>query len=147
MLPPDRPTSPTLRESIRAVANDLLAGAAADSPPAAIAALAVQRFEKLASHLAQLVGEMGVRALFARSVADARSTYAWLATVQSSDSPWGQLREAMERQHPRAIRDAFAELLAGFMELLARLIGDGLVRRFLHDVWPEVFPQLAKETS
>jgi hypothetical protein len=53
----------------------------------------------------------------------------------------------MERQDPRGIEDAFVGVLSAFIELLARLIGDGLVRRLLHDVWPEDFPQVPKETT
>jgi hypothetical protein len=143
MRPPNRTTSPTILESIRAVATDLLVG---DDAPPRIAEVAVQRFEELARHLAQLVGEMGVRALFARTVADARSTYPWLAATSPID-PWVSLRGAMERQDPRTIRDAFVGLLSTFVELLARLIGDELVKRLLHDVWPEVFPQVPKETT
>ena len=147
MLPPSRTTSPTIRDSVRAVADDLLAGIGDDSPPEKAAEVAAQRFEELTHYLAQLVGEIGVRALFARSVADARAMYPWLATTAPTDPAWVSLRGAMERQDSRAIRDAFAELLGGFMELLTRLIGDGLVRRLLHDVWPEVFPQVVKETT
>jgi len=147
MLPSNRTTSPTILESIRAAAKDLLAGAGSDPPPSTVAEVAVQRFEELTRHLAQFVGEMGVRALFARSVADARSTYPWLAATTPTDPPWVSLRGAMERQDPSASRDAFVGLLSTFIELLARLIGDGLMRRLLHDVWPEVFPQVPKETT
>jgi len=147
MPPPNRTTRQTILESIGAVASDLLADAGDDAPRSIVAALAVQRFDELARYLAQLVGEIGVRALFARSVASARSTYPWIAATAPSGPPWAALRGAMERQEPRAIRDAFAGLLSTFVELLARLIGDGLARRLLHDVWPEVFPQLPKEST
>jgi hypothetical protein len=144
MTPPNRTTGPPMYESIRAAASDLLAGASADAPPTVLAGVAVRRVEELTRYLAQLIGEMGVRALFARSLADARSTYGWLATAPT-DPPWASLRETMERQDPRAIRDAFVGLLSTFVELLASLIGDGLMRRLLHDVWPEAFPQVTKE--
>jgi hypothetical protein len=147
MLPPNRTTRPTILESIQAAANDLLAAAGDDAPPSIVAGLAAQRFEELARYLAPLVGEMGVRALFARSVAGARSTYQWLAATPPTDAPWVSLREAMERQEPRAIRDAFAGLLSTFIALLARLIGDGLVRRIVSDVWPEMFLQVPKEST
>ena len=147
MLPPSRTTSQTIRESIRAVANDLFAGVGDDSPPVRVAGVALQRFDELTRYLAQLVGEVGVRALFARGFADARSEYPWLPASPLTDPTWVALRGAMERQDSSAIRDAFAELLGGFLELLARLIGDGLVRRLLHDVWPEVYPQVVKETT
>jgi len=146
MPPPNRTTRPTTLASIQAVAHDLLAAAGDDAPPSIVAGLAAQRFEELARYLGQLIGEVGVRALFARSIASARSAYPWFAAVPPTDAPWVSLREAMERQKPRAIRDAFGGLLSVFSELLARLIGEGLVRRLLNDVWPEVFSQVPKES-
>jgi len=147
MLPPDQTTRAPILESIEGAATVLLAAAGDDAPPSVVAGLAVQRFEELARYLAQLIGEMGVGALFARSVASARSTYPWLAVTTSSAPPWVALRGAMERQAPPAIREAFAGLLSTFIELLARLIGDGLVRRLLNDVWPQVSLQGPKEST
>ena len=146
MLPPKRTSDTTILESVRA--NDLLAGVGNDASPAMVAGAVVQRFEELARYLVQLVGDLGVRALFARSVADTRTAYPWLTVPPTdSDPPWVALRGVLERQDPRMIRNAFVALLAEFLELFARLIGEGLVRRLLHDVWPEVFPQVAKETT
>ncbi len=149
MSPPPIPNPPML-ESLRSAANALLAGAGDDAGSARLAALAVQAIEKLTENLAQLLGQLGVRALVDRSVALARTTYPWLAgtaVMTPTDSPWQSLRVAMEQQDPRAIREGFVVLLATFVALLERLIGEGLVRRLLHDVWPEVFPQFAKEPT
>ena len=147
MLPPDQTTRAPILDSVERAANDLLAAAGDDAPPSIVAGLAVQRFEELARYLAQLIGEMGVGALFARSVAAARSTYPWLAVTTSSGPPWVALRGALERQAPPAIRDAFAGLLSTFIELLARLIGDGLVAHLVNDVWPQVSVQVPKEST
>ena len=147
MLPPDQTTRAPILESVEGVASQLLAAAGDDAPPSIVSGLAVQRFEELAHYLAELVGEMGVRALFGRSVAAARSTYPWLATTPPSTPPWVALRETLERQEPSAIRDAFGGLLSIFIELLARLVGDGLVRRLLNDVWPEAFSRVPKEST
>ena len=147
MLPPDQPSGPALAELIRAVGKDLLARARADRSPSALAAVAMQRFEELARYLGQLVGELGVHALFARSAAAARSTYPWIPATPPNDAPWVSLREAMETQDVRAVEAAFLDLLSTFVELLARLIGEDLVRRLLHDVWGEVFPQASKEST
>jgi len=45
MLPSNRTTSPTILESIRAAAKDLLAGAGGEPSPSTVAEVAVQRFE------------------------------------------------------------------------------------------------------
>lgn len=142
-----------MTESARsvAVAKQLLASAGDDATPSKLAAHAVQTLEHVTHHLSQLVGEAGVRAVFARSAALSSATHPWLAKtipiVAPTDSPWGALRVAMEQQDPRAIRDGFIALLSTFFELLGRLIGEGLVQRLLHDVWPDVVPQAVKEAT
>jgi hypothetical protein len=87
--------------------------------------------------------------VFARSAALSSATYPWLAKtipiVAPTESPWGALRVAMEQQDPRAIGEGFVALLSTFFELLGRLIGDGLVKRVLHDVWPDVVTRVVKE--
>lgn len=151
-MDPPTPRASAAPESFGAVARKLLASAGGDSDDAAskMAARAVEAVERLTQHLAQLVGETGVRALLARSVALSSTTFPWLAStisiVRPADVPWASLRAAMEKQDPRTIHEAFGALLSTFVELLARLIGEGLVAHLLHDVWPEVFPSAVKET-
>ena len=113
-----------------------------------VAADAVQACEQLSHHLARLIGEIGVRTLFARSAALTSARFPWLASAiprtASADSPWAALRVAMESQDPQTAREAFVDLLATFIELLGRLIGDALVARLLHELWPELFLSPAK---
>ena len=133
------------------MAKKVLESAGDDATPSKLAAHAVHTIEQLTHHLTQLVGETGVRAIFARSAALSSATYPWLARtisiVPPTDAPWGALRVAMEQQDPRAIHDGFVALLSTFIELLGRLIGEGLVQRLLHDVWPDAVPQAAKEAT
>ena len=145
-MPSNPIPSPPMLESLRSAASELLAGEGDDAGSARLAVLAVQAIEKLTEHLAELVGQLGVRALVDRSVALARTTHPWLAGT-AAGSPWDSLRAAMEQQDPRAIREGFVVLLSTFVALLERLIGEELVRRLLHDVWPEVFPQSVKEPT
>jgi hypothetical protein len=139
-----------MTESPKSAAAKLLASAGEDAAPSKLAAHVVQTIEQLTHHLTQVVGETGVRAIFARSAALTSAAYPWLARtipiVAPTDSPWGALRVAMEQQDPSAIRDGFIALLSTFIELLGKLIGAGLVQRLLHDVWPDVVPQAVKET-
>ena len=113
-----------------------------------VAAGAVQACEQLSQHLARIIGEMGVRTLLARSASLTSSRFPWLASAiprtAAASSPWATLREAMESQDPQTAGDAFVDLLATFIELLGRMIGDALVARLLHELWPELFPSLAK---
>jgi hypothetical protein len=115
-----------------------------------VAADAVQACEQLSQHLARIIGEIGVRTLLARSAVLTSARFPWLASAiprtASADSPWAALRVAMESQDPHTASDAFADLLAAFIELLGRLIGDALVARLLHELWPELFPPPAKGT-
>ena len=113
-----------------------------------VAADAVQACEQLSQHLARIIGEIGVSTLLARSAALTSGGFPWLASTiprtASADSPWAALRVAMESQDPRTASEAFADLLATFIELLGRLIGDALVARLLHELWPELFSSPAK---
>jgi hypothetical protein len=152
MVPP-APRASAVPESFGAVAKRLLTGAGGDGDDAAskVAARAVEAVERLTQHLAELVGETGVRAVLARSVALSAAAFPWLATtipiIRPPDAAWESLRAAMAKQDPRRIREAFGVLLSTFVGLLGRLIGDGLVAHLLHDIWPEVFPSAVKETT
>lgn len=143
-------TTSSMLELLRSAARKLLGRDDADTSPARLAALAVQALEQLEGHMAMLVGDMGIDALFARSVAVTSETFPWFASTTApiaTDPRWGWLRAVMERQDGRAIREGFVMLLSTFVELLGRLVGEGLVRRLLHDVWPEVFPQVVEEAT
>jgi hypothetical protein len=141
-----------MSESFGALAQKILVGTGDDDGGASkVAARAVQAVDHLTRHLAQLVGETGVRALLARSVALSSATFPWLTgtipIVGLGDSPWASLRAAMEKQDPGTISEGFRVLLSTFVGLLGRLIGEGFVARLLHDVWPQDFPYAAKETT
>lgn len=116
-----------------------------------VAADAVQACERLSQHFARIIGEIGTHALLARSAVLTSARFPWLAgaipRTASADSPWAALRAAMEQQEPQVASDAFVDLLSTFIELLGRLIGDGLAARLLHELWPELFPHGAKETT
>jgi hypothetical protein len=129
---------------LAAAARKLVAAELATS----VAAGAVQACEQLSQHLARIIGEMGVRVLLARSATLTSARFPWLASAiprtEAASSPWAALRAVMESQDPQTASDAFVDLLATFIELLGRLIGDALVARLLHELWPELFPSPAK---
>ena len=113
-----------------------------------VAAEAVQACEQVSQHFARIIGETGARALLARSAAVASERFPWLAgaipRAMSADQPWAALRAAMESQDPHTANEAFGDLLATFIELLGRLVGDALVARLLHELWPELSPPPGK---
>lgn len=118
-----------------------------------VAARAAEACEQLSRHLARLLGEMGSRALFNRSLVLTRARFPWIASVvgsagsQPSESPWTPLRLSMELQDPDAVVEAYADFLSTFVQLLGRLIGDQLASHLLQEVWPEVFPRAGKEPT
>ncbi|HUS31285.1 MAG TPA: hypothetical protein VMZ53_22395 [Kofleriaceae bacterium] len=115
--PGDNPAS-----AFERAARRLLAGRPSDSNSAKqVSARAAQSLERLSTHLARILGATGVHMLMERSIASS------------------QFPHAMENQNPETITDAFVDVLSSFVGLLKKLIGDGLVERLLHEVWPAIF--------
>ena len=133
-------------------ARRLLAGKPGEGNSSkAIAERAAHACEQLAHHLSRLLGATAVDMVMQRSVVLAGVTRPWLAPPPSRRPVGGvsttqAVREAMERQEPAAITDAFAAILSEQVALLARLIGDELVERLLHEVWPSVFVPEVKDS-
>jgi hypothetical protein len=134
-------------EEVAKAARMLLTDDSQEQSPAQIAARAVEACERLSRHLARLLGEAGILALFNRSLMLTRARFPWIANAvgtagsQPGESPWTPLRLSMELQEPHAAVEAYADLLLTFVRLLGRLIGDQLVSHLLQEVWPDVFPR------
>lgn len=96
--------------------------------------------EKLAGHMANLVGAAGIHALFDRSLAIARGEFPWLvaAVAVPPDDRWRRLQICMESQDPAIANDAAEFLIETFLALIGRFIGTTLVRRLLAEMWPEL---------
>jgi hypothetical protein len=112
----------------------------------AVAERAAQACERFTNHLARLLGSTGAQLLLRRSVVLATAQFPWLSVAQAPGDTVSALRTAMEQQDPESITEAFVAVLTALVGLLERLIGEGLVARQLNDVWPTVFPHLAKDT-
>lgn len=115
------------------------------STPALRAAVAVRACEELAAHLSLVVGPAGVRALFDRSVVLSGNQYPCLVAVptRSPEAPWSALRGCFESQAPEVALDVSVALISTFIGLLGRFIGEALVERLLHELWPDAFPSSA----
>ncbi len=135
--------SPRALEFAAAARAILVHESGAQTSPERVADGVALAWEKLARQFSRIVGEEGARTLLVRSVTTASATFPWLAQKEAdvSDLRWAQLRTAMGKQEQDVAAEAFVSLLAAFVGLLGRLIGEGLVMRLLYEVWPSVFPQ------
>ena len=108
--------------------------------------------ERLTVHLSRLVGLNGIRTLFHRSVVLASAKFPWLVDAAGGkdgpgEDPFELLRERIAPQDPEVAVSAFVLVLTTFVGLLSRLIGEALVWRLLHEVWPTVFTDPTKVTT
>lgn len=112
-----------------------------------IAAHAASVCHEVSTHVSRLVGDLGMRAMFERSLYLAGASFECLrkTAVDKVDGPYEALRVCLEAEAPDVALDAATHVLTTFIELLERFIGEGLVASLLHEVWPAVFPGVAKE--
>ena len=114
-----------------------------------IAAHAAAVCHQLSKHVARLMGDLGMRALFERSLYLAGSSFECLrgTAIGQVEGPYEALRVCLEREAPDVALAAATHVLKTFIELLERFIGEALVANLLHEVWPTVFPMAVKETT
>lgn len=114
-----------------------------------IAAHAAAICREVSKHVSRLVGDLGMRAMFERSLYLAGSSFECLRSIaiDKQDGPYEGLRVCLEREAPDVALPAAQHVLTTFIELLERFIGERLVATLLHEVWPQVFPGLEKETK
>jgi hypothetical protein len=114
-----------------------------DREDTTVGARAAWACEQLAAHLATLLGDNGVRALFDRSLVLASAELPWLVTARqgarTSVEAWAALRTVLDAQPPDQASDAAVLVLSRFVGLLERFIGEALVDRLLREVWPTIF--------
>jgi hypothetical protein len=137
------------------VARQLLAKELGTGPAAStaeVAEAAVRLWEKLGKHFAMLVGEMGVRTLLDRSLVLTAVQYPWLAgstgvsRVAPLKQPWIPPSAILHAEDAAAATQGVESLIATFLGLVGRFIGQRLVVRLLREVWPELFAEETKET-
>jgi hypothetical protein len=97
--------------------------------------------EKLRPHLADLMGNTGVRALLARALAQAAGEVPSLRALQVKAD--GSLEHSGELE-VQADREELAEgsvvLVAQLLGLLVAFIGQSLVLQIVSDAWPNLAP-------
>jgi hypothetical protein len=106
-----------------------------------LAARAAELTEQLVRHVARLIGETGITALFKRSVVLSSTAFPWLTRAPRAPeiTPIAALGAALAEQRIELAHEAFLVVVSTFIALLGRLIGDVLVRGMLQEVWPGSF--------
>lgn len=143
MQPNATPSSARQQKIAHLLARDA-GGRGADARAVAEAALSL--WMRAAGELALLIGQGGVRAIYARSLHLVRSSHPWLpeaADPTQPDEPFAELRVALERQAAPDALEAGTAFLLTFTDLLATLIGDALTTGLMNSAWPDRTPGLA----
>jgi hypothetical protein len=116
------------------------AGAGADA--SAVAAAARRLCEHFARRLSPLVGDVGVAAIYARSLHLAKRQFPERASgnpPDGDDGPFTRAQRFLEHQESTVAAEAAVMLLTTVGELLASFIGEALTTRLLQETWPDEF--------
>jgi hypothetical protein len=107
----------------------------------AVADRLVEAWNRIDAALAPMVGEMGVAALYRRTLHLCAADHAWLAPALDTAPKrldTAGLRAALRRQDGATAAAAGGDLLQTFHELLAGMVGATLTARLLRPVWAEL---------
>lgn len=97
--------------------------------------------EKLRPHLANLMGNAGVRSLFLRALAQAEGEVPSLRAMQvKADGSLAVLDKLEVQAGPEELAKGGVVLVAQLLGLLVAFIGEKLVLRIVCDVWPKLAP-------
>ncbi len=133
----------------QAVQTALVGRAQADG--ASLAAAAAVSWGKVGDALAPVIGELGVVALFDRSLHLAAIEFPWLSEAQRgarlelSAENLRRCLAAREDADPEGVAAASCAHICLFAELLALLIGQALSERLLQPAWPGLAGPAARE--
>ena len=92
--------------------------------------------------LAPVIGQHGVAALYARSLALTSTTYPWLAPVHTdgrSPQNFSVIELSLAKQTPDDAAAGGGALIEVFCKLLASMIGVALTDELLASVWSHIF--------
>lgn len=129
----------------------LLVGVANSSVP--VTARAVLTWRHVAGALAPVIGELGVVALYDRSLRLAGAEFPWLLAVPKAPqmgASLDHLRQFLavkEAEDAAAVAAATSTHLGLFTDLLAGLIGPSLSERLLRPVWSDPAAPPTEETA
>lgn len=98
---------------------------------------AVRVYEQFNAQLAPLLGEPGVRALFARSAKLSQGEISCFAEAVDLEGS-AALHACLQALDPAVARPVAETLFATFVELIPTFVGDRLTRHALRSAWPNV---------
>ena len=101
-------------------------------------------YDKLHTHVATIVGAVGVQSLFTRSAKLVQGEFTSFAEVSDLEST--KLRERLHMQNPPLATESVAALFGTFFTLLTTLIGERLTAQLLRGAWP-TFEDMAPEKT
>ena len=145
MRPETRYATPQLRRT----AAQLLGHEASAAPatPEHLAAAAGRLLDTLWQRLAEVIGPVGVQAVFLRTVTLVRPDFAFLDERMvlrgRGESLAEPLRACLREQDPEIIQEVSVILFATFAGVLATVVGDRLVWNLLQQTWPDTLPPAA----
>lgn len=105
------------------------------------AAIVTRLHEKLALHLAPVVGEAGLDALFSRCIKITKRTFPSLReleTTGSAQSVLSQFFQHLEKQEPATVGAITGSLMVNLVGMLSAFIGEGLTWQLLRNAWPDL---------
>ena len=137
----NRPSLAHMERARRLLAHE---GAAASAGAEKCAGAADSVYDKLYTHLAPLVGMVGVQALFVRSAKLAQGEFACLASFHENSA---KLRECLQAQDPAVARESAAALFGTFFTLLTTFIGERLTTQALRSAWPTIEAMAPEENK
>jgi|ERR1039457_1535097 hypothetical protein len=110
---------------------------AKDADAGVVASATVRAMSLLLGELQPLVGELATRALYARSLHLARSSFQRPASGEAStrDDLLAPLHQDLTSRAPADAKRAGNALLHSFVDLLVSLIGKSLTHRMLRTAW------------
>ena len=148
--PAERYATPRLRR----IAARLLAHEAGGEPGTSetLATAAQRLLDRLSTRLAEVIGPVGVQAIFLRAVKLRQAEFAFLeeriALHTEGDNLAESLGASLRGRDPDSIREVSVILFATFTGLLAALIGDRLSMSLLQQIWPDaLFPEVGLQET
>lgn len=97
--------------------------------------------QKLRQHLGKRIGPAGFDSLLARALHLSKRQFAFLERVKFEQGGSACLtgsRESVQGHDPAEVGEGFATLLASFLWLLGKFVGDDMALRQITTLWPEV---------
>ncbi|MGI8894280.1 MAG: hypothetical protein ACR2HE_01265 [Casimicrobiaceae bacterium] len=126
------------RQMIGRILTQYAGGRVADS--SAVAEAAMRTWIRAAGELALLIGQGGVRAIYARSLHVTRSSYPWLPEVEQptqTETAFANLKVGLERREAADALEASTALLVTFTDILATLIGEAMTTHLMNSAWAD----------